>query len=89
MMAKQPITDLVSAVRSLTEAATRTLASRDGQPLTEAVLRHYRDDARAVTVAVLRTLAGGPSGTGVVTPPKSDAIRMSDLADAIERSGEE
>jgi hypothetical protein len=53
--------------------------------LTEPVLRLYRDDARTIVVAVLRDLAGGPSGTGVVTTARAGAIRLSELADAIER----
>jgi hypothetical protein len=83
------ITDLPSAARSLIATAIRVLASQDGQAFTEAVLRHYRDDARAVVVAVLRDLAGGPSGGGVVTTRTAGVIRLDELADAIARGAEE
>jgi hypothetical protein len=89
IMSGRTINDIASAARSLTETATRTLATCDGHGLTEPVLRLYRDDARTVVVAVLRDLAGGPAGKGVVIPPRVGEIRLSELADAIERGVDE
>jgi hypothetical protein len=84
-MSGRTITDLASAARTLTQTASRTLALRDGHPPTVRVLREYRDDASAVVAAVLRDLAGGRSGAGIVVTPRAGELRFSELADAIER----
>ena len=84
-MSWRKITDLGSAARTLSHTASATLAACDGCPPTVPVLREYRDDACAVAVAILRDLAGGPGGTGMVMTPRGGEIRLSELADLIER----
>jgi hypothetical protein len=88
-MSWRTITDLDSAARTLTHTASKTLAVCDGYPPSVRVLREYRDDACAVVAAVLRDLGGGPAGAGVVITPRAGEIRLSDLADAVERGTEQ
>ena len=75
-------------VRAISKTATRALAEVDQSPCTEAVLKHYREDANAVAAAILRTLSSFEVGTAhnVASEPFSRQ-RLSEIADKLDMDG--
>lgn len=49
-------TDFSALAKRLVDCAAAAQAEEDGNPPTPSVLRHYREDARTVTAAVLQAL---------------------------------
>ncbi len=72
---------------SVIEVATRALARDETSPLTEAVLSRYREDARAVVVAVLARLGGKKGEPGLLPYQNAASQQLLQMADEVEEEG--
>ncbi len=79
--------DLAALAKLLVDCAAAAQAQQDGHPPTLAVLRQYREDARAVSAAVLEALLPGRKARGevVLETPDLDRLRLGELIAAVEK----
>lgn len=80
-------TDLAALARLLVDRAAAAQAKQDNNPATPAVLRQYREDARAVAAAVLQAILPTRKGGGEVALelPGLGRVRLDELIAAIEK----
>lgn len=79
-------TDISALAKRLVDCAAAAQAEEDGNVQTPAVLRQYRQDARAVTVAVLQALVPvRKKGVEVTLElPDLSRVQLADLIVAVE-----
>lgn len=80
-------TDLSALAKRLVDAAAAAHAREDGLPPAGRVLREYRGDARAITVAVLRAVipARKSAGDVVLELPDLGPVPLGELIAAVEK----
>jgi hypothetical protein len=70
--------------QAVLDAATVMLAKQDGAPEMERVLKHYREDAGTIAVAVLSALAGTRREPGLMPCDHKVSKRLRALALEVE-----
>ena len=80
-------TDLSALAKRLVESAAAAHAKEDGLPRAVRVLREYREDARAITAAVLRAMLPVRKSAGdvVVELPDLGRVPLGELIAAVEK----
>ena len=79
-------TDISALAKRLVDCAAAAQAEEDGNAQTPAVLRRYREDARAVTAAVLQALLPVRKSAGevVLEAPELGRVSLAELIAAVE-----
>lgn len=78
------VRDETRLARQLVEAAAKAMATLDGAPLTERVLKEYREEAKGIVPATMARLVG--SG-GVSTLFPRGGLETATLATLVEEMG--
>ena len=80
-------TDISALAKRLVDCAAAAQAEEDGNAQTPSVLRQYREDARAVTAAVLQALlpVRKKAVTVMLDLPDVGRVQLTDLIIAVER----